>query len=1299
MLATHTLIALLLPILADSPQQVDTLQTVAEQSGYRSTSRHGDVVALCQALAKRYPGATFTELGRSAEGRVLPLLIVADPPVHTAAEAARSGKLIVLAIGNIHAGEVCGKEALPMLARELLETPHHPLLKDIVVAIAPIYNADGNERVSKQNRPGQVGPEEGMGQRANARGLDLNRDFIKLEAPETRALVRFFNTWKPHLFIDTHTTNGSYHRYTITYEGPKNPAGNHALIDFCRDTFLPDLTRAFEKKTGLQAYYYGNLSRDHTRWTTFPAEGRYGTTYFGLRNRIGVLSEAYAYATYKERVLATRDFVRECLLQAAAHKDKIRQIEAEADRAAVRAGQAPGQDRVAVRSEPRPLPHPEPILGYVEREEGGHRKKTDTLVEYPVQLMHDFAPTETVARPYAYFLPASCEQAASVLKRHGIDVQELREDIELDLEVCRVDEIARPAGSSWDRQDVVELRVSPRQETRRIPAGTLMVKTAQPLGNLAVYLLEPRSEDGLATWKLLGSMVQAGSDFPVTRLNHPEPITTTSAEPLAEERKHDLPITFGMVQGGRRGGGGQMLADSPVSATWLDGQSWLQIREGKLNRVDARSGRSRPFVDTRALAASLRRLPTIDESTADSIAGDHSFNMDPAHKGFLFTHNDDLYYASFDGKTAVRLTDHPGVEKEPQFSPDGRFVAFTRDFDLHVVEIANPRERALSTGGTETLRHGIADWVYFEEIFNRHWRAFWWSPDSKRIALMEFDDSPVKTLTMLNETTSPRTVEQNRYPCAGEPNPKVRLGIVDAGGGSVRWADLAGYSSEAFLISQVGWWPDSSSAYCGIQNRTQTWLDLVQVPADEPGPQPRRLFRDATRAWIADPEPITFLKDGSFLWSSERDGWKHLYHYAAEGTLHGQVTSGPWEVRSLAHVDADTGWIYFTATRDNPVSINLYRTKLGGSPERLTQSAGSYQVHLGPDGRHYLASWSDLHTPPRLTLHGADGMLVRTVDSNPAHRLKEYRFGPRERVHVPARDGFLLEGEVVLPPDLDPSRKYPVWFKTYGGPHTPMTSEGWAGGGLADQALAAEGFIIFHLDPRSASGKGAVSAWHAYKHLGVQELDDIKDGIAWLKKRAYVDGTRIGMTGHSYGGYMTSYAMTHSDLFAAGIAGAPVTDWRDYDTIYTERFMGLPQDNPQGYDVSLGGQGRTEPARQAADRSWAHRRQRLGAEHDASGGSASGREQGLRADDLPRVAASDLQPALHPATARVHPPHAGPARNSGANGELTRGAEPRLARAALAVSTFHPDPGQPGPAGPRDRSHRYCQRGAAAAPE
>ena len=545
--------------------------------------------------------------------------------------------------------------------------------------------------------------------------------------------------------------------------------------------------------------------------------------------------------------------------------------------------------------------------------------------------------------------------------------------------------------------------------------------------------------------------------------------------------------------------------------------------------------------------------------------------MDPAKRGFLFEHDEDLYYASFDGTTAVRLTSQPGREQWPQFSPDGKHVAFVRNFDLYAVDIATQAERRLTTGGREDLRHGHSDWVYFEEVWNRRWPAFWWSTDSKRLAFMEFDDAGVPYHTVLDDASSgtARNVEQTHYPRSGETNPKVRLGIVGAQGGAVQWADLSDYSPPSSLISEVGWFPDGS-AYCYVQDRAQTWLDLVKVtpePGDEKAPT-RRLFRDTTKAWIDSPGPLHPYKDNTFLWLSEQDGWKHIYQYAADGTLKVRVTWGPWEVRRIEHVDMTDGWIFFTANREAPMSTDLYRVKPGGSVERLTRSPGTHSANVSPDGKLFLSSRSDIRTPDRIGLYAADGSLVRTIDANPSHETKRLRFGPHERFQIKARDGFPLEAELILPAEMEPGKKYPVWFTTYGGPHTPTISDGWNGGRTRDHAMAHEGLVIFHMDPRSASGKGATSAWKAYRQLGVQETRDIEDAINWLKQKAYVDGTRIGMSGHSYGGYITSYAMTHTNLFAAGIAGAPVTDWRDYDSIYTERFMGLPQDNPDGYNVS-----------------------------------------------------------------------------------------------------------------------------------
>ena len=344
-------------------------------------------------------------------------------------------------------------------------------------------------------------------------------------------------------------------------------------------------------------------------------------------------------------------------------------------------------------------------------------------------------------------------------------------------------------------------------------------------------------------------------------------------------------------------------------------------------KVHAATGRSRPFVDTKALAKGLSRLSSLDQRTAQSIAGRTSFDMDPAKRGFLFESGQDLYYATFDGSVAVRLTNHPGREQFPQFSPDGKSVAFVVISISIVVDIAGPTERRLTTGGRDDLRHGHADWVYYEEIFNRRWPAFWWSPDSKKLAFMEFDDAGVPLHTVMDDTATPRRLEQTHYPRSGEANPKVRFGVVASAGGPIRWADLADYSADSFLISDVGWWSDSSAAYCYVQNRIQTWLDFVKfTPGEEKG-SVKRLFRDKTKAWIESPGPVHWLDDGTFLWLSERDGWKHLYHYDAAGHQKAQLTSGPWEVRGLEHVDSKNGWIYFSGTRDNLSATNFYRVE------------------------------------------------------------------------------------------------------------------------------------------------------------------------------------------------------------------------------------------------------------------------------------------------------------------------------------------------------------------------------------
>lgn len=527
------LVAAQIPTLPPSPPSPPDLRTVAEKSDFHATSRHAEVVDLLDAIAAQHPAlARRASMGQTEEARDIPLLIIADPPVATPVEAkaarAKDGRLVVLAIGNIHAGEVCGKEALPMLARDLLATPNSlaspDLLKKIIFIIAPIYNADGNERFAKDNRPGQIGPDE-MGIRENHNGLDLNRDFIKVESKEAKSLVSALVSWDPEVFIDCHTTNGSYHRFLITYAGPKNPAGDPAIIAWTRNHFFPLVSAALKANHHIDSFWYGSFEgaftdapRGHTKWETFPAEGRYGTTYVGLRNRLSVLSEAYSYAPFKDRVLGTYHFVLELLRQSAANAETIKQLCQDADTRATNLG-AQGADDIAIRSKATPWPDDVTILGFEERITDGKVEKGGP-VDYRVKLWDNFEPTLSVKRPFAYAMPPECGLAAAKLREHGIIVRQLSQPINATAETYTIDK-AQPASREYQGHVLVHVDVTPARASITLGPAWFLVPMDQPLGSLAAYLLEPASEDGLTTWNYFDQWLKVGEAFPVVRVVEP----------------------------------------------------------------------------------------------------------------------------------------------------------------------------------------------------------------------------------------------------------------------------------------------------------------------------------------------------------------------------------------------------------------------------------------------------------------------------------------------------------------------------------------------------------------------------------------------------------------------------------------------------------------------------------------------------------------------------------------------------------------------------------------------------------
>jgi dipeptidyl-peptidase-4 len=616
------------------------------------------------------------------------------------------------------------------------------------------------------------------------------------------------------------------------------------------------------------------------------------------------------------------------------------------------------------------------------------------------------------------------------------------------------------------------------------------------------------------------------------------------------------------------------LGGAPASGfVWIDSAhyAWPRAAAGPdlvdWTTADVASGIAMPLFDASKMETALAALPGVGRDDAHRVAHSRSLTFNDPHTAAVFTIGGDLYAYSFDTDRAVRLTYASGEEELPSFSPDGRLIAFVRSHNLFVVDLAMRRESQLTTDGSPKILNGQLDWVYEEEIYGRGQKnGFWWSPDSTKIAYLQLNDTAVPGFPVVDHIPYAQTLEQFEYPRVGDQNPIASLGVVRATGGETDWVDISKYPAVDRLIVSVSWAPDSKSVVYQVQNRVQTWLDLNVAPLDA---APRTLVRETTRAWV-DPnnhDGPQWLKDGTFLWLSERTGWEHVFHYRADGTLLKQITNGPWELRTLGGVDQAGGWICFSGTERSAIGEDVYRVRIDGTGlQRLSKSDGTHAPTFSPNHAYYIDSWSDATTPTQVRLHKNDGTEVRVVDANRAAALGEYGLTKPDFLQVKTRDGFVMEAEMIKPPDFDPSRRYPVYQFTYGGPHAPQVRNEWGGAQyLYHQLLAQKGVIVWICDNRTASGKGAESVWPLFHNFGELELRDIEDGVAWLKQQPYVDPARIGLHGWSYGGYLTSYALTHSGSFAMGIAGGSVTDWRDYDSIYTERFMGLPSDNPDGY--------------------------------------------------------------------------------------------------------------------------------------
>jgi dipeptidyl-peptidase-4 len=601
---------------------------------------------------------------------------------------------------------------------------------------------------------------------------------------------------------------------------------------------------------------------------------------------------------------------------------------------------------------------------------------------------------------------------------------------------------------------------------------------------------------------------------------------------------------------------------------WLDDSTFLWPRKDATGEFeewrlyDVTTGKERALFGRAKLQQALTGAGLSSKAAIDAADSDE-LKFDAKKTSIVLDVSDDLYLYSIAKGTAVRLTSAPGKEEEATFSPDGQKVAFLRDNDLYVVDLAG-RERRLTTDGSTQILNGKLDYVYQEEVYGRGiWKGFWWSSDSLRIAFLQLDERPVPEFTIVDHIPYSLDLNIYDYPRAGDPNPHAKLFTVPASGGARVEIDTARTGGE-ILIVNVAW--NGAALTYQLQNREQSWLDLVSAsPLDGTA---KTLIHETTKAWVDPLGPPVWLPDGSFLWQSERNGYRHVYLYGADGALVRQVTSGEWEVRDVHGTDGQ--YVYFSATERSPIGLDVYRVKLDGSGlTRLSAAAGKHAAVFNPSFSHYVDRWSDISTPDQVRVHRNDGTAVRTVEENRVDALAQYDLPGPELLQVKARDGFVMEAMLIRPPNFDPAKKYPVYQYVYAGPGAQQVRNEWRGQFmLFNQLIAQEGAIVWICDNRSAGGKGAVSRWPVYKNFGELELRDLEDSVTWLKSQPYVDGSRILINGWSYGGFMVLYAMTHSKTFAAGIAGGPVADWRDYDSIYTERYMLMPQNNPEGYRKS-----------------------------------------------------------------------------------------------------------------------------------
>ncbi|MFZ2323826.1 MAG: DPP IV N-terminal domain-containing protein [Ignavibacteriaceae bacterium] len=604
----------------------------------------------------------------------------------------------------------------------------------------------------------------------------------------------------------------------------------------------------------------------------------------------------------------------------------------------------------------------------------------------------------------------------------------------------------------------------------------------------------------------------------------------------------------------------RILKSLPRLQGWFDDEHYLMQKRdattSEIVKVDSKTGDETVVLDFNAINQNLGEA---EFSAEENIA------ITKDYTGLLFNNNNDLFFYSVPNKKVIRLTNDKDEEVNPLFSPDGKKVACTKNKDIYVVNVETGKETRLTNDANDVIYNGYASWVYMEEIIGRalNYRAFWWAPNSEMISFLRFDDSPVPQFPLFDANGTHGKLEWQRYPYAGDPNPNVKMGVAHIDDGKIVWVDE---DEKADQYTALPFWtPDSKQLFYQVLNRDQN--DLQLLSANPETGKNKLVYEEKNKDWVEFFEDVHILKNNKgFILRSEKDDWRHLYYYDMNGNLKKQLTKGDWNVSEIVWVDEENEKIYFEANKENRLETQLFVVGFDGDEvKQLTEISGTHNANVSPTGKYFYDTYSDANTPPRLDLCYGNGELIRNLGDRKSELFDEYKPGKTEFFTIKTDDEFELPAMWILPTEFDQDKKYPVLFSVYGGPGGTDVKNSFSAY-LDRYFISQSGIIYFVVDHRGSAYFGKKGKSFLYRNLGKWETNDYTQAVKWLRTKSFVDSTKIGITGGSYGGYVTCMALTlGADYFTHGVAEYSVTDWRLYDNVYTERYMDTPEDNPEGY--------------------------------------------------------------------------------------------------------------------------------------